>query len=118
MSAIDSRTLGELLELIGGDQEALLELIETFQSEGSEIVDDMRASLADKDADVLRRAAHSMKSSAQDFGAIKLSTLSATLESLARDAWPDDADQRIDDIASEFVAVDTALTDYRHNVAS
>lgn len=102
MSVIDEKLLEQLSELIGGDKSALHELIETFLEEGAEIVDEMKNTLSDKNVDVLRRGAHSLKSSAQDFGAVSLSELNATLESQCKSGWPDNATSQTDEISICF----------------
>lgn len=112
MSVIDERSIEQLSTLIGGDQETLHELIETFLEEGAEIVAEMKSSLDDKNIDVLRRGAHSLKSSAQDFGAISLSELSAALESQCKNSWPDNAALQTDDIANAFSASTAELRHY------
>ena len=81
MSTINHKQLDELRDLIGGDQDSLVELIKTFLEEGQEMILEMETSLESADLDTLRRCAHSMKSSSQEFGAIDLSELNATLES-------------------------------------
>ena len=102
MTVIETRSLEQLSELIGGDKSALHELIETFIEEGAEIVTEMKGSLADEDLDVLRRSAHSMKSSAQDFGAIALSQLNAALESQCKNGWPNNAASQAENISQKF----------------
>lgn len=112
MSIIDTRLLEQLSELIGGDKSELHELIYTFSEEGSEIVDSMKESLKDEDLDVLRRGAHSIKSSAQDFGAIALSELNASLESQCKTSWPSNAEGQVDDIEKQFLMVQAELQRY------
>ena len=45
MDVIDIRTLEQLSDLIGGDTNALQELIETFIEEGADIIAAMKASI-------------------------------------------------------------------------
>ncbi len=112
MDTIDTNCLENLLELIGGEKEALDELISTFLIEGQEMIDDMRRSLSSQDQEVLRRSSHSMKSSAQDFGATKLSELAASLEYNCKNNWPSQAEQQVDTITTQFKLASQALTDY------
>jgi len=112
MSVIEINTLQQLSDLIGGDKASLHELIETFIEEGAEIVTSMKASLAEKNLDVLRRGAHSMKSSAQDFGATTLSQLNAALEAQCKNGWPETAESQTEEIAQQFSAVHLELQQY------
>ncbi|MBX2835835.1 MAG: Hpt domain-containing protein [Gammaproteobacteria bacterium] len=115
MSSIDVNLLGQLKELIGGDQSELNELINTFLSEANDIVSDMNSSLDTQNLEVLRRSGHSLKSSAQDFGATELSALSASLESACRSSWPDDSNLQVERIQSELVLAQQELQSYLQN---
>ena len=112
MTMIDHRLLDQLSELIGGDKTALHELINTFLEEGAEIVAAMKESIANEDLDVLRRGAHSMKSSAQDFGATALSEMNASLESQCKTNWPTNAAEQVDNISNQFSLACTELQSY------
>ena len=112
MSVIDEKLLDQLSELIGGDQASLFELIETFIEEGRDMILEMNASLGIKDLDSLRRCAHSMKSSSQDFGAVDLSELNATLESQCKNSWPSTANQLVSVISDKFDEASEALAEY------
>ena len=112
MDVIDIRTLEQLSDLIGGDTNALQELIETFIEEGADIIAAMKASIAEENLDVLRRGAHSMKASAQDFGATALSELNATLESQCKAGWPQSAGPQTIEIAQKFSLASAELKRY------
>ncbi len=112
MSVIDTRSLDQLSTLIGGDQATLHELIETFLEEGAAIVSDMKSSLNDNNIDLLRRGAHSLKSSAQDFGASSLSELNATLEVQCKNEWPNNAAALVEEISSAFSLSAAELRQY------
>lgn len=112
MTILDTNSIDQLRELIGGDEAELIELIELFQVESGVMLNDMKLSCQTQDVDLLRRSAHSLKSSSQDFGAIQLSELNATLESNCRNGWPDSAEQLIMQITKNFELVDESLTSY------
>lgn len=102
VDVIDIRVLDQLQELIGGDRGELVELVNTFVEEGSDIVKDMHAALSANDAELLRRSAHSLKANAQDFGASKLSTLCASLESACKLTIPEQANSQVGEIDRQF----------------
>ena len=112
MKVIDTRHLDQLKDLIGGSQESLNELVETFLIEGDEIIADMNESVSNQDLDLLRRSAHSFKSSAQDFGALDLSRLSASLESHCKAQWPVDDIEQIKRINEAFQSAATELREF------
>ncbi len=115
MTTIDQRLLDQLLELIGGDKASLHELITIFLVEGADIVATMKKSLTDEDLDVLRRGAHSMKASAQDFGAMALSEMNASLESQCKNTWPDNAAAKVEDISKQFSTAQAELQQFINN---
>jgi histidine phosphotransfer protein HptB len=75
---IDSDTFGALRDTTGG--EFVRELIDTFLTEAPSMLGDLRESLASGEADRFRRAAHSLKSNGNTFGALTLGTLAKDLE--------------------------------------
>jgi HPt (histidine-containing phosphotransfer) domain-containing protein len=83
MSILDLNTFNELKASTGADY--IGELIDAFVDDAPDLFAQMKSALANKDPESLRRAAHSMKSNAATFGAMKLSLLAKELESLARE---------------------------------
>jgi len=79
---IDVRTLRRLQDSAGAD--FVGELIDTFVEESRGTFADMERALAAGDAELFRRAAHSLKSSARTFGALRLGDLAMELEHLGR----------------------------------
>lgn len=92
--------LDKLLELIGGDPDSLAELIESFLDESPLLVEQMRRAAASGDRAALGRAAHTLKSSARDFGAMELATLCEGMEKSCRVGLPEGASSEVEAIAS------------------
>jgi HPt (histidine-containing phosphotransfer) domain-containing protein len=92
--------LDKLLDLIGGDPDSLAELIESFLEESPLLVDQMRRAAASGDRAALGRAAHTLKSSARDFGAMDLAALCEDMEKSCRVGLPDEAVSDVEVIAS------------------
>jgi HPt (histidine-containing phosphotransfer) domain-containing protein len=88
---IDPHTFGELQANAGADFVA--ELVGTFAEEAPQLLAELRSALAAGAADRFRRAAHSLKSNSNTFGATRLAELARTLElgGLPADAAPVDA---------------------------
>lgn len=81
----DPEALSGLLDVIGGDKAALEMLIESFLDETPKLIVSLRDGLAQTDAILVRRAAHTLKSSARDFGAVRLSEICRELENAAQE---------------------------------
>jgi HPt (histidine-containing phosphotransfer) domain-containing protein len=75
---IDHATLNELRETVGDDFVA--ELIGTFLEEAPVMLAELRAALDAREAETFRRAAHSLKTNANTFGAQVLGTQALALE--------------------------------------
>ena len=88
---IDPATFGELQANAGEDFVA--ELVGTFAEEAPQLLAELRSALQAGVADRFRRAAHSLKSNSNTFGATRLAELARTLElgGLPADTAPLDA---------------------------
>jgi HPt (histidine-containing phosphotransfer) domain-containing protein len=77
---INVEALRRLLDAIGGDPEDLDELFEDYRSEAPDLAAQISGAAAAGDIEMLRIAAHTLKSNARDFGAMQLSALCEDLE--------------------------------------
>jgi histidine phosphotransfer protein HptB len=83
---IDRAVYAELQDTTGA--EFLAELVDTFIEEGSGMLAELRGAHADGNAERFRRAAHSLKSNGNTFGALKLAALAREFELKGMDADP------------------------------
>jgi HPt (histidine-containing phosphotransfer) domain-containing protein len=83
-SIIDRMVLDGLLASFGGDMEFLGEMLDTFYDDSPRQLEAARAGLATGDIEVVRRAAHSLKSNCANFGALDLAGQCRELEMLAK----------------------------------
>jgi HPt (histidine-containing phosphotransfer) domain-containing protein len=77
-SIIDRTVFRELQDTAGAD--FVVELVDTFAEEAPQMLDELRAALAAGAADRFRRAAHSLKTNANTFGATALGMQARELE--------------------------------------
>lgn len=100
---LDLTTYDELAETAGAEFAA--ELAATFMEEAPTMLTELRRALSAGDADAFRRAAHSLKSNGNTFGAAALAGLAKDLElgGLPADAKPLDA------IEVAYAAAEAAL---------
>jgi len=75
---IDPATFAELQETAGGD--FVTELVATFLDEAPQMLAELRSAQDDGSAERFRRAAHSIKSNANTFGALQLGEMARRLE--------------------------------------
>nr|MBA2599943.1 Hpt domain-containing protein [Actinomycetota bacterium] len=103
--AIDADVLPRLVESMGGDPGFVAELLDEFAVDAPKMLDEARRGLASHDNDVVRHAAHTLKSNASTFGALGLSSLCAQLEVVAKDGDLAHAPELLGRIEAEHVLV-------------
>ena len=107
--AIARDALDKLLELIGGDHASLAELIESFLNESPLLLAQLQQAAGAGDRTSLGRAAHTLKSSARDFGASKLSASCEVLEKQCREGMPGEATAKAEAIIAECTLAQNEL---------
>jgi HPt (histidine-containing phosphotransfer) domain-containing protein len=75
---VDLTTFKALQDSAGAD--FVKELVDTFLEDAPVMLDDLRGAMAARDADKFRRAAHSLKSNSNTFGALDLGAIARELE--------------------------------------
>jgi histidine phosphotransfer protein HptB len=109
---IDRATFDSLKETTGA--EFALELVDTFLEEAPTMLGDLGDALATKDADKFRRAAHSLKSNCNTFGALTLGAMARELELTGVTRVIESGAQPLAALADEYSRVAAALTELRH----
>jgi histidine phosphotransfer protein HptB len=102
------RAAFEELQATAGEDFAK-ELVGTFLEEAPEMLSELSTALAAGDADGFRRAAHSLKSNSQTFGAQALAAMARALE--LGGLPPDGA--ALDALAQEYARAAAALAELR-----
>ena len=108
-SVIDKTVFAELQESAGA--EFVDELVDTFIEEAKGLLAELRSARADSHADRFRRAAHSLKTNANTFGASRLGSLARELELKGLDADPARDTAAIAALEAEYARAASALKD-------
>jgi HPt (histidine-containing phosphotransfer) domain-containing protein len=111
-NAIDHDTFVALRDTTGA--EFVRELVDTFLQEAPGMLGDLRESLATDDADRIRRAAHSLKSNGNTFGAQTLGALARDLELSGLAQVKGQGPAALAAVEAEYVRVAAALAVLRH----
>jgi HPt (histidine-containing phosphotransfer) domain-containing protein len=104
---IDQATFNSLVELVGDD--FIGELAQTFFEEAPGLLAEMGRALDDGDADAFRRAAHSLKSNGDSFGAVRVTSLARELETMGRDGRLDEAGPKLPQLQTAYEEAAEAL---------
>ncbi len=114
--ALDGVTLKRLADTMGAD--FLPELIETFLADSEQLAEDLRRAVAEADAALMRRAAHTMKSQAGSLGATVLSELCRTLEEMGAAGTLAGADELAEEVGMERARVKESLAPFLEGTTS
>ncbi|MDD2816665.1 MAG: response regulator [Thiotrichaceae bacterium] len=99
-----------LFSLVGEDETELLQdLLQTYCDEGDELLRVLEQGYKPQDLEIFTRAAHSLKSSSGNLGAMHLADLCNVLENQIREGELDDAVQLVTHIKAEYQQVLAAL---------
>jgi HPt (histidine-containing phosphotransfer) domain-containing protein len=110
--AIDRAAYDELKETAGA--EFVVELVDTFLAEAPLMLGDLRSALASGDADRFRRAAHSLKSNSNTFGALRLGALARQLELGGLGPVVEAKGAPVVQLVEEYTRVAQALTELKN----
>jgi histidine phosphotransfer protein HptB len=111
-SVIDRTVFAELRGTTGGAFVA--ELVDTFIEEGPAMLAELRGAFADGNAERFRRAAHSLKSNGNTFGAFKLAALARDFELKGPDPDPSRGAAALAALEAEYVRAAVELKTLRN----
>jgi HPt (histidine-containing phosphotransfer) domain-containing protein len=111
MRSIDAATFDALKDTTGED--FVRELVDTFLKEAPVMLEDLRTSLAKDDAERFRRAAHSLKSNANTFGALTLGGIARDLEVSGAAQVRDRGSDALAEVRAEYGRVAADLKAWR-----
>jgi len=109
---IDPATFAELQAAAGA--EFVAELIGTFLEEAPGMLAELRSARAANDAERFRRAAHSLKSNGQTFGATALGALAREIELRGLDTDPARDGAALDALDAGYTQAAAALKELSH----
>ena len=108
LPSIDKETL---LDFFDQDCEFLTEIVQIFLSDAPPMLNIIKESLLKKDADTLRRTAHSLKGMLRNFQAEAAAQASSQLEEIGRKKMFDNSDKVYGKLVSQFDKIYKILSD-------
>jgi HPt (histidine-containing phosphotransfer) domain-containing protein len=106
-SVIDLSTFEALKDAMGAD--FIIELVQTYFDETPQLFSKLQDALATQDCDAFRRAAHSIKSTSNSFGALELGLQAKELEFMGRDSNLTSAPEKVKNLLNSYGSVQQAL---------
>lgn len=106
---LDEPTIAELRDLAEGDPRFLLDLIEEFVTRSVALVEQIQQAMDQGDLQTLAAAAHTLKGSAKNIGAMRLGEVCSDLEKLGREEQGAAIPEKIAYVKNEFSQAEAAL---------
>lgn len=106
-AAIDPKKFADFRETMGAD--FIGEVIAVFNEDAPELLKNLEQALVGNDAELFRRAAHSLKSNSAAFGAEILAGLARELEMMGKECRLAEAAEKVALTAAEYQRVQQAL---------
>lgn len=103
---LDMESLNTLKEVMGDE---FPQLVDTFITDSDVRIVNIRESVDAGDPEAFRRAAHSLKGSASNMGALRLTEHCRRLESLGFNGKTEGSELIVEDISTAYAAVSDAL---------
>ena len=102
--SLDRTALAKLQEVVGGDPADVAELIDSFLDEAPDLLAAIGRAHAAGDVAALKRAAHSLKSAAREFGAMALADACDRIERRCREGRSDGIEPEVGAVDGLFAA--------------
>jgi HPt (histidine-containing phosphotransfer) domain-containing protein len=112
-AVLDPAALDNLLEMLGGEFDYIVELIDSFLEDAPKLLDDLNGYVWKADREGIRRVGHSLKSNGADFGASRFSGLCKDLEEKGRSGQLGGIAELAGQVSEEYRRVEAALTAVR-----
>ncbi len=109
LALLDNSVLDELRASVGGDEEFVRDLVETYLAEGPQHMEQIAAAAGKADAEAIVRPAHTLKSSSAALGAARMSAISKQIEFAGREGRVVDLAPLADQAQQAWTATVAAL---------
>jgi PAS domain S-box-containing protein len=116
LAGLDAGALQKLREAAGGDSAFLVEMIDAFLEDAPRLLLDIQHAIKSQDAPLLRRAAHSLKSNAREFGAAGLSGFCLELENIGKAGSVEGAADKVGLVKDAYEPVRVELAALRRSL--
>ncbi|MEM7370680.1 MAG: Hpt domain-containing protein [Bacteroidota bacterium] len=113
---LDSETLEVILDLMDGDSEMVIDLVDTLVETTPDLMDDLAEGVICADADKIKGAAHALKSSNAQLGALTFADLCFQMESIGKTNDLMDAEKILELIQEEYKRVNQALESWKEKI--
>ena len=96
------------------DSATLIELLDAYLSDSPQLIEQMRSGLAAGNVELVRRAAHTLKSNSASFGGSRLANVSRELEMIAKGGTLEGAATRLAEVEAEYAGLSALLEEAKN----
>jgi CheY-like chemotaxis protein/HPt (histidine-containing phosphotransfer) domain-containing protein len=112
-AVFDPKALEDLLSMLGGEFDYLVELIDSFLEDAPQLLGELNQFVETGNPAGVRRVAHSLKSNGADFGATTFANMCKELEMIGKSGELDGAANLAAQIVTEYGRLEAALSAVR-----
>ncbi|MEM6344575.1 MAG: Hpt domain-containing protein [Bacteroidota bacterium] len=113
---LDSDSLEMIFDLMDGDAEMIIDLVDTLTETTPDLLEELDAGVKSQNPSQIREAAHALKSSNAQLGALDFSELCRQMEEKGKREELEETDKLLDLIYKEFKKVEQALNSWKVKV--
>lgn len=113
---LDAEKRSEIVELMDGDAEMVIELIDTLLESAPGLMEELAAAVAARHTEGVREAAHALKSSNAQLGAVVFSGMCQQMENHGKNQDADAAAGFLPAMQEEFARVQEALNAWKQSL--
>lgn len=114
---LDQDTRDQLMELMDGEPEEIIDLIETLEETNPVYFEDLKASILSSDSSGVRNAAHALKSAYAQVGAFAMSDLLRQIEALGREGNLGPVEELFSRAQAELIRVNDAFQSWKEHLS-
>ncbi len=115
---LNHEALEMIVDLMDGEAELIIDLIETLRSSNPDLLEQLNLGVQTQDSIQIREAAHALKSSNAQMGAMNFSDLCRQMEERGKRQEMEDVDMLFELIKTEYQKVDIALDSWKAKILS
>jgi HPt (histidine-containing phosphotransfer) domain-containing protein len=110
---LDANIKAEVVDMMDGDQELIIDLIDTMMESTSELMNNLTEGIREANALRIRDAAHALKSSSAQLGALPFSEVCRDLEQMGKNNQLAEAKTHLVRLMNAYQQMSAALLEWK-----
>jgi HPt (histidine-containing phosphotransfer) domain-containing protein len=113
---LERQALDSIIDLMDGEPDLIIDLVDTLVETTPELLSELKAGVQSQDATQIREAAHALKSSHAQLGALNFSELCRQMEDRGKRKDLEDTPALLNMVQTEFTKVLQALDSWKQEI--